>query len=245
MDRAGSDLRQRLYADYVASGQAGRVSPAGLRSRAAPIEDIIARHFPPDRDATGIDLGCGHGAVLHFAQRAGYHRLVGVDASAEQVAAAAALGVRGVFQGDLLETLRGLGEASQDLVLAIDVLEHLAKPELLPLVDAVHRVLRPEGRFILKVPNGESPLFGRVRYGDLTHELAFTRESLPALLHAAGFARVRCHEYAPVARGVRGTARWIAWRTIRAALRVYLAVESGDRGHEAIFTQTMLAVARK
>lgn len=239
------DHRQRLYADYVSGGQAGHVSPEGLRSRAAPLEDLIARHFPPDRDATGVDLGCGHGAVLYFAQRAGYHNLVGVDTSAEQVAAAAALGVRGVSQGELLPTLERLADASQDLVLAIDVLEHLDKPELFPLVDAVHRVLRPGGRFILKVPNGESPLFGRVRYGDLTHELAFTRESLPALLHAAGFRSVRCHEYGPVPRGARGVARWLAWRLIRSALRFYLAAESGDRGRDAVFTQTLLAVAFK
>ncbi len=241
----GSPYRERLYADYVSGGQAGRVSAEGLRSRAAPLEDIIARHFPEDRDVRGIDLGCGHGAVLYFAQRAGYRNLSGVDASAEQVAAAAALGVKGVVQGDLLETLRGLGESSQDLVLAIDVLEHVGKPELFPFVDAVHRALKPGGRFLLKVPNGESPLFGRVRYGDLTHEVAFTRESLPALLHAAGFRRVRCCEYAPVPRGARGIARWLAWRLIRGALRIYLAVESGDTGRDAVFTQTMLAVAFK
>jgi SAM-dependent methyltransferase len=240
-----SDYRRRLYADYVSGGQAGPATLEGLRSREAPLEDIIARHFPPDRDATGIDLGCGHGAVLYFAQRAGYRNLVGVDASAEQVAAAAALGVRGVSQGDLLPTLERLPDASQDLVLAIDVLEHLGKAELFPFVDAVLRVLRPGGRFLLKVPNGESPLFGRVRYGDLTHELAFTRESLPALLHAAGFREVRCHEYAPVPRGARGSARWLAWRLIRGALRLYLAAESGDRGRDAIFTQTLLAVAFK
>jgi SAM-dependent methyltransferase len=66
---------------------------------------------------------------------------------------------------------------SLDAVIAFDVLEHFGRDELIPLVDAVHRVLRPGGRWIIHVPNGESPFFGSIRYGDLTHELAFTRQS--------------------------------------------------------------------
>jgi 2-polyprenyl-3-methyl-5-hydroxy-6-metoxy-1,4-benzoquinol methylase len=216
-----------------------------LASREASIAQLIERHFPRERDIAGIELGCGYGAILHFARRAGYRGLRGVDASPQQVELAQRLGIEGVSQGDLWTTLERLESGSQDLVIAFDVIEHLAKPELVAFVDAVHRVLRPGGRWIINTPNGESPLFGRVRYGDLTHELAFTRLSLSALLLASGFERVECHENAPVARGLKGRARWLAWQSIRLALRFYVAAESGDTGRAAIFTQNLLAVAWK
>jgi SAM-dependent methyltransferase len=241
-----TSFRDRVYGHYVSAGQAqAPITAEGLRSRAPFIEAMIERHFPEDRDGAIIDLGCGGGAVLWFAQRAGYRNARGVDVSAEQVAAAQRLGVEGVRQGGLLETLHALGTASQAAVLSLDVLEHLTRDELLPVLDEVHRVLAPAGRWIINVPNAESPLFGRVRYGDPTHELAFTRESLTTLLLASGFRSVACFENAPLARGPIGVARWLIWKLIRGVLRVWLAAESGDSGRRAVFTQNMMAVALK
>jgi len=236
------DVRERIYRHYVSAGQAGPVSEA-VASRARYVDWLIARHFPTDREITGIDLGCGHGVILYCAQRAGYHKLTGVDVSAEQVEAARSLGVRNVRQADLWQALDGLESGSQDLAICFDVIEHLPKSELTRLVDGVRRALRPGGRWIINTPNGESPLFGRVRYGDLTHELAFTRQSLATLLLASGFERVDCYENEPIRSGLKGWVRWTLWKLIRAGLRLYLAAESGDTGRDAIFTQNLLAVA--
>lgn len=239
-----SDYRTRIYEHYVSSGQSDAPeSIDGLQGRAAFARDMIAEHFPPDRGATILDIGCGYGAILYSARQAGYQRLMGVDVSAEQVDAARRLGIEGVVQGDLLATLAGLPEASQDVVIAFDVIEHLTREDLIPVVDAVNRVLKSGGRWIINVPNGESPLFGRARYGDLTHEIAFTRFSLSPLLLASGFRRVEFFENAPRFRGMLGAVRWGVWKLIRAALRLYIAAESGDTGRNAIFTQNMLVVA--
>jgi len=243
-DSGAREIRSRIYDHYVSTGQAGAGQDL-LSSRAASCRDLIAKHFPEDREIQGIDLGCGHGALLHFAQQAGYRRLRGVDVSAEQVELAQRLGVANVSQGDLWGTLQGIASNSQDLVLSLDVIEHLDKGELLSAVDEVHRILREGGRWIIATPNGESPLFGRIRYGDVTHELAFTSTSLTTLLRASGFRNVECHERAPVPIGLKGRGRWVVWKAIRALLRVYLAAESGERGHDALFTQNLLAVAFK
>jgi hypothetical protein len=40
-----------------------------------------------------------------------------------------------------------------------------------------------------------------------------------------------------------GRGRWLIWKAVRTALRIYLAAESGERG--GLFTQNLLAVARK
>lgn len=192
-----------------------------------------------------LDLGCGHGALLHFAREAGYTSLQGVDGSSQQVEAARRLGIAGVEEGDLRAVLSAQPDVSLDVVVAYDVIEHFTRDELLPFVDEVRRVLKAGGRWIIHVPNAESPFFGAVRYGDLTHEMAFTRNSLAQLLLASGFSEVSCFEDEPVVHGGKSALRWMLWKGIRSLLRLYVAVEAGDAGGAQIFSRNLLAVARK
>ncbi|OPX35236.1 MAG: hypothetical protein B1H11_09415 [Desulfobacteraceae bacterium 4484_190.1] len=101
------------------------------------------------------------------------------------------------------------------------------------------------GRWIIHTPNAESPFGNRILFGDFTHELAFTRTSLAQILLASGFSRVGCYEDQPVLHGIKSAVRWILWRCIRGVLRLYLAVETGNTGRDAIFSQNFLAVGFK
>ncbi|MGB3552985.1 MAG: class I SAM-dependent methyltransferase [Candidatus Binatus sp.] len=247
MSDGGTEYRGRLYGRYVSSRSEAPAPDTldGLRPRAPYLRKLIRDHFPPERDAAIVDLGCGHGALIHFARQAGYRNLEGMDGSHEQVAAAKRLGIDGVREGDLRESLAAMPDASRDAVVSFDVVEHFRKDELLSFVDEVRRVLRPGGRWIIHTVNGESPFFGRIRYGDFTHEMAFTRESMSQLLLSSGFERVQCFEDTPVPHGVKSSVRWLLWKGIRGGLRLWLAVETGDSGRSAIFTQNLLAVATK
>jgi SAM-dependent methyltransferase len=242
-----TDHRERIYQYYV-HGRQQSLAPAtlaGLSSRRPYLERVVRRHFPADRSARIVDLGCGLGAQVHIAREMGYRNIIGVDRSPEQVAEARRLGIEGVELGDLMETLQKLDDDALDVVLAFDVIEHFTIPELIPFVDQVRRVLKPGGRWIIHTPNGESPFVGRIRYGDLTHEQAFTRTSLGQLLLASGFTRLTCYEDAPIVHGVSSAARRVVWQCIRAALRVYLAAETGSTDGDVILSQNLLAVAEK
>ena len=242
-----SVYRTRIYNNYV-NARTTTLAPQsldGLKPRASALRRLIQRHFPPDRQATVTDLGCGHGAIVHFARQAGYVNTRGVDGSPEQVAAARRLGIDGVVEGDLLDTLAKLPDTSQDCIVAFDVIEHFTRDELIGLVDEVRRVLKPGGRWIIHVPNGESPFAGRMRYWDLTHELAFTRTSIAQLMYSSGFSDVHSYEDEPIPHGVKSLIRLVLWKGFRALLRIYLAVETGDTGREAIFSQNFLTVAVK
>jgi len=206
---------------------------------------LFRKHFPADRSVEVLDLGCGHGALIYFARRAGYNNTRGVDGSPEQVAAARRLGIEGVEEGDLLATLASQMDGSLDVVVAFDVIEHFTRDELLGFVDQVQRVLRPRGRWIIHTPNGESPFCGRMRYWDLTHELAFTRTSIIQLLLSSNFSNVQCFEDAPIRHGLTSADRWLLWQVIRSGLRLYLAAETGDTAGNAIFSQNFLTVAIK
>lgn len=239
--------RTRIYSHYVQSRDRplAPTTLAGLRPRAPSLRQLVQRHFPADRDAAVLDLGCGHGALIHFARQLGYRNVCGVDGSPEQVAAAQRLGIEGVAEGDLNARLLAQADASLDVVVAFDVIEHFTRDELLPFVDQVHRVLKPGGCWIIHVPNGESPFFGSIRYGDLTHEMAFTRTSLSQLLLSSGFSSVRCFEDAPVVHGAKSVVRWGLWQGFRGLLRLYIAAETGDASGAHIFSQNLLAVAVK
>ena len=241
------DLRARIYGSYrsthVAPTRAS--AEAELASRAPYLAALVDRHFPENRDAEILDLGCGAGLLLHVARGRGYARVSGVDRSAEQVAAAAQLGVSNIVEGDLLETLASLPDDARDVVISFDVIEHFTAEELLRFVDEVRRVLRPGGRWIIHTINAESPFFGRIRYGDFTHQQAFSGSSMRQLLRASGFSAVECYEDAPVVHGVASLARRIAWSGVRTLLRGYLAIETGSLDRGVILSQNFLTVAVK
>ncbi len=75
--------RARIYAKYTSATNAPLApeTVAGLAPRAANLRRLIAAHFPADRQARILELGCGHGALLHFAQAAGYKNIEGIDGS--------------------------------------------------------------------------------------------------------------------------------------------------------------------
>ena len=179
-----SDWKQRFYDQYVSSGQSG-IDPrysAKPSPRPGLVTRFVTSHIPKDKSSRVIDLGCGYGAILHALSNAGYTNTAGVDASAEQVAMAQSLGLSKVAHGNLSDFLAQTSDASADVVLAIDILEHMMMPELIEVLDEIFRVLKPGGKCIAHVPNAEGIFGMRVRFGDMTHEQAFTKISRTVVL---------------------------------------------------------------
>ena len=206
---------------------------------------LIANFFPPDRNSSIVDLGCGSGALLLFLQEAGYRNAMGVEISPDQVEFARQLGVRSVIPGDLVSFLRESRSESFDVMVAIDVIEHFRKDEVLEIMDQAHRVLRPSGKMIVHVPNAEAIFGSRIFWSDFTHELAFTREGLRQLTCACGFSSVKFSEDLPVVHGFKSLIRRMLWTGLRSIFRLAYMAETGDHGAGLILTQNLLAVAMK
>jgi hypothetical protein len=79
----------------------------------------------------------------------------------------------------------------------LDVIEHLGKAEVLHLLSLVRETLDANGIVLVKTVNAANVLGGYVRYMDLTHEVAFTEESIREALTAVGFSRVTWIQYKP------------------------------------------------
>ena len=242
-----SNYRDRIYGRYV-TAHADLCTPrtlAELWSQILYFRKLVRDHFPGDRTASIVDLGCGCGRLVYALQQAGFSNVRGIDVSPEQIRIAKSLGISGVEQGDLLDVLAESPSESVDSVICFDVIEHFTKSELIEFTDSVRRILRPNGRWLIHVPNAESPLWGRVRYGDFTHEQAFTRQSLEQLLLSSGFRSVECFEDRPVVHGLKSALRALLWHAIRGVLLVYMAVENGTIDAKHILSQNMLAVATR
>ena len=76
-------------------------------------------------------------------------------------------------------------------LVAIDFLEHISKDDVMELLRQAHRVLAKGGRFILRYPNGDSPLVGMNLFNDITHVWTYTPNCLDTLARMHGFARTQ------------------------------------------------------
>ena len=186
--------------------------------------------LPPSRDAKIVDLGCGDGTVLYLLGKLGYRRLAGVDLSRSRSALARQV-VDDVETQDVIAYLQREGEPA-DLILALDLIEHLPRQATSEFLELLVQHLRPAGRVVLRTPNGLSPFFGQVRYDDPTHEQCFTPASLEAWLAGAGLSRIEWRESDPVPRGysVRSSLRHYCWRVARLGFVAMNLIETGSAG---------------
>lgn len=189
---APTDLRDVLYGSYrsgfkAVAETAPRPLTRGQKAALRHFIDPLLAGLP--RSAAILDLGCGDGALLEHLRDRGFSNASGVDCSAEQVRAALARGVS-ARQGDLFEALAATPRA-YDAILAIDVVEHMTKPELARLGHLLRAALNPGGLLVVQTPNGEGLGRGHVVYGDLTHETIFNESSLGQYLRAFGFIDIR------------------------------------------------------
>jgi SAM-dependent methyltransferase len=189
-----------------------------------------------------LDLGCRDGA-LTSAYLAG-NDVVGVDADREALARAAERGIETVW-ADLEEGLP-FEDASFDVVVLGEVLEHLRFPE--QLLAEVARVLVPGGKVVGSVPNGFR-LKTRLRF-----LLGRPPENDPTLLHLLapadvgrlldGFHEVetRCIAGRLVRLHRRLFANDIAFRARKPGPATVLQPRHAGRSRERILGLTALAL---
>lgn len=153
-----------------------------------------------------LDMGCGAGAWLQAAQRAGW------EAEGLEISKAAAEHVRPlgfeVFCGDLFQAKYPANRF--DVVLAIELIEHLAEP--LEILRETARILRPGGLLLATTPNagGLSSRFLGREWSTVCppeHVQLFTIEGILRLTKRAGFSRVRVSS--------RGCNPLEIWHTLR------------------------------
>lgn len=137
-----------------AIGATGGYLYAGLAGRLTDYPVPVLR-MPEGHGGTFLDLGCSWGRWSIAAARRGY-RAIGIDPSIAGVRAARRvarqLGVEACF---LVADARHLPfrQGSVDAVFSYSVLQHFAKPDVRQTLVQVARVLHPNGRSLIQLPN--------------------------------------------------------------------------------------------
>ncbi len=156
-----------------------------------PIVRTLARLTTPP-NAAYLEIGCGFGFGLDFAQRARFWHARGIDPSPMGPPGAAQLGVaiESRFFGALPEDT-----GTADIIMASEVLEHIDEPRA--FLTRLHHGLAPGGVLVLTTPDRAAlrpatPLAALIPILSVgAHLVLQTGASLHASLAAAGFTHIR------------------------------------------------------
>lgn len=192
--------------------------------------------LPTDKDAKILEIGAGYGPFLYTLRELGYTNIRGVDLSEEQVEVAKKLGLP-VELKDLSESL---ATEKFDVILGIDILEHLSRDELSDIIPQIKQALNPGGIGLFRMPNLDSPLASVYAFADISHETFFNKSSATQLFSAAGFSHMEVYPSL-----IRNQLAWkevirrIIWWKLRIVLKVVLFA-TGRTWDDVVFTPNLI-----
>lgn len=206
---------------------------AFFRRRATELMDLLESE-KPGRGSL-LDVGCAIGTELVVAAERGWQPLgIELSQTARELAVKQGLDV----MAEPLERC-SLPSASFDVVTLNHVLEH--QPEPREFLYEVARVLRPDGKLFVSVPNVQTWLYyiKRDRYSwtfQPDHFLHFSVPTLQLTLRTAGFQPLRCwtsrwsdYHYRPAERGRLGRLLDTIARRHNLGIEVFCLCESRPR----------------
>ncbi len=151
-------IRDNDNATYISdAGFLG--SPAGRKyldvkygGRIGRLKNYFGERF---RGIKLLDVGIGYGMFLKALEEAGMTDLHGMDPFAASIEISRRNTSARLVEGDLTEESWPVGKNSFDAITCLDVVEHLAQPEIFFL--RARDYLRDGGIVIVTTPNGELP----------------------------------------------------------------------------------------
>lgn len=199
--------------------------------------------FPKDKNCTILDIGCGNGKFLNILNKLGFQNLYGIDISSQQIEIAKKSNLINVECIDSLIFLKNVKE-KYDVILLIDVLEHLELEYSLELINLIYKALKKDGKLFIQVPNALS-FFSPLRYSDITHKRAYTNSSIIQTLNFANFEKYKILELFPYIHGIKSFVRNILWKTfLKPLISAFLYAAYGTNFGK-VYTANFLCVCKK
>jgi 2-polyprenyl-3-methyl-5-hydroxy-6-metoxy-1,4-benzoquinol methylase len=229
-----------LYKNY-SSIQSNAELFSELNKRKPLLDYIIKNYFPINRNVKILDIGCGYGALLYFAQKLGYKNSFGFDISVSQVKISKKLKINNIILSSFENYFKNK-KNKYDLIVMLDVIEHLEKKKIKLYLEKIKKFLTTNGRIIIHTNNAVSPFFGNVRYGDSTHQTAFTDNSLEKILRDSNFTLVNFVEDSPKVYNLISFFRFIIWSFFRFLINLIIFSETGK--YKNIVSQNFFCIVK-
>lgn len=200
------------YANYTEWKQwAGTFAPRDKEARyfAAELGDI------PLQNRRVLEIGFGNGGFMAWARSQGAD-VSGIEINDAMLEAARQHG----FEASAT-TLDELAERDlhYDLIVAFDVLEHWDTAELVHNFRLIRRLLRDNGIFLARFPNGQSPYGRAYQHGDFSHRSTLSSYKIEYLAATSRLEVVRIANARRVGAHTDPLSnlrqRWLAWRRRR------------------------------
>ena len=235
-------MSTNLYDRYTSTHMLADENPEALLAWSRRyFQSVILPHIPSDPKTNILECGCGYGRNIRALRAAGYSQVTGIDVSEEQVRyAREQFGLDDIHQVDACTFLRE-SDAVYDVVLLLDVLEHLKVETTVEWLQLIRSRLSPSGKVIIQVPNALCPM-NLYRYLDVTHYRSYTDRSMAQTLRLAGFSQMTFYGIPPVPVGLGGSLRHVLWRVfLHPSIRAFMWACHGSIAG-TIFTGNLLAV---
>jgi len=191
-----------------------------------------------------FEFGAGWGRNLQALRSLGGKDLRGVDISQEQVELAHRLGMDSITLTSPEEDLGLRLEGERfDLILVMDVLEHLSLRQIEILAETIQKIVSPSGLIVIQVPNDLAPL-NPVRFGDLTHLRAFTVASVKQFFELANVQSLSIKGVPFPGSGIPQLLRSALVTILVAPLTRFVSFLLYGRNEEKFVDPNLLAVGR-
>lgn len=188
-----------------------------------------------------LEIGFGNGTLLEFGRRRGW-QMHGTEANPGLVECARRKG----FSATHTETLAHFPAAAFDMVTAFDVMEHIPLDHLPAFLIDVRRVLRPNGVFASRFPNGDSPIGRHLQNGDPTHRTPIGSIRARLLARQAGFEVAYLgHEVQALWTGTTHTVHRLFAHPVRWAMNQFLNLVFSPRDPLPFCSANLEMVLRK
>jgi cyclopropane fatty-acyl-phospholipid synthase-like methyltransferase len=210
-------------------------------------ETVLGSYLPKKKDSKILEIGVGMGHFAYYLVKTkGYTDYLGLDISAEFVDYVKERITPNVLLcKDTVEFLK-TSQGKYDLIVMLDVIEHITKPMQAVYLKAVLEALTDNGVFFIRTENTAilSGLFQHTM--DYTHEYNFSEISLEQLLRSVGFEKMVLFGDTSTVTGLRSFVhKKIILKAWQAFLKLIYWVERPGCINPKILTKSLYAVCFK
>lgn len=193
--------------EYLRFQRQYRGDESQLRERQLRYVDLIRERTGTPAPQAGksrrlLDLACGDGIFLALWREKTDWDALGVDLNQAMARLARNSGIR-VEQADAFAYLESGPEKAWDAITSFQFIEHLDKPELIRLLRASKRALKPGGLLLLETLNPHTLIAHKWFHFDLTHKRLIFPEVLALLLESLGYRVLESRSISEVAESER------------------------------------------
>lgn len=185
-----------------------------------------------------VEIGFGNGSLLGWLRDKGAIA-TGIEVQDDLKTRARQAGF------PVIDTLAAIPDGEADMVIALDVFEHIPYPDLQRLCADIHRALKPGGHLIARFPNGDSPFSMRFQNGDETHVLHIGDAMIGKLMRVTGFSVEALRAPSEVPANAKEAVLLPIKRAMRRLFSAYVRVAFLGAATPKTFMYNYMLVARK